>query len=92
MAAATTAVGLLLRSDRRRRDQTPAPPHVPAAAPATSQVTTLVYELLDAHADTTLLAAGLEQDLLWSAHLDYLRALQRVGREALAQLLSDTAG
>jgi hypothetical protein len=92
MAAATTAVARLLRSDRSRCGQTPAPPHLPAAAPGTSLVTTLVYELLDAHADTTLLAAGLEQDLLWSAHLDYLRALQRVGRESLAQLLADTEG
>lgn len=92
LAAATTAVARLLRSARRRRHQTPAPRHVPAGAPATSQIAALVYELLDAHADTTLLAAGLEQDLLWGAHLDYLRALQRLGREALAQLPPDTAG
>ena len=92
MAAATTAVAPLLRSARRRRDQTPAPRYVPSGAPAISEVTTLVYELLDAHLDTTLLAAGLEQDLLWSAHLDYLRALQREGRKALARLLADADG
>jgi hypothetical protein len=92
MAAATTAVARLLRSARGQHDQTPAPPSVPARPPATSQVTTLVYELLDAHVDTTLLAAGLEQDPLWSAHLDYLRALHREGRKQLAQLLTDAEG
>jgi hypothetical protein len=65
--------------------------HRPGAAAAPPFIT-LVYELLDAHLDTTLLAVGLEQDLLWSAHLDYLRALQRVGRESLAQLLADPEG
>jgi hypothetical protein len=51
-------------------------------------VEALVYELLDAHADTTDLAAELEWngDPIWRAHLDYLRALQRMGREALAHL------
>lgn len=44
----------------------------------------LVYELLDAHADTLQLAADLTDVPTWSAHLDYLRGLQRVGREALA--------
>lgn len=82
----------MLRSERSRFDQAPAPPHLPAAAAAASQVATLIYELLDAHADTMLLAAGLEHEPLWGAHLDYLRALQRVGRESLAQLLSDPAG
>src|SRR5262249_27075194 len=36
---------------------------------------TLIYELLDAHADTVELAAGLQHDPLWRAHLEYLRAL-----------------
>jgi hypothetical protein len=49
----------------------------------------LVYELLDAHDDTVRLAEGLESELPWRAHLDYLRGLQRVGREALAR---DTVG
>jgi hypothetical protein len=44
----------------------------------------LTYELLDAHADTAQLADGLLYDLSWAAHLDYLRALQRRGREMLA--------
>ena len=45
----------------------------------------LIYELLDAHDDTVRLGDGLESDLRWRAHLDYLRGLQRVGREALAR-------
>ena len=47
-------------------------------------VTELVYELLDAHADTMRMASYLDDDPAWAAHLDYLRDLQRVGREALA--------
>ena len=54
----------------------------------------LVYELLDAHADTQRMAEQLESgdawapelDDAWRAHLDYLRGLQRVGRETLAAL------
>jgi|SRR5690242_13379787 hypothetical protein len=49
----------------------------------------LAYELLDAHADTAQLANGLPQDLSWAAHLDYLRALQRKGRETLARTAPD---
>ena len=45
----------------------------------------LAYELLDAHSDTAQLADGLPYDLSWAAHLDYLRALQRKGREMLAR-------
>jgi hypothetical protein len=45
----------------------------------------LVYELLDAHEDTMRLANGLADDERWAAHLDYLRDLQRVGRERLAR-------
>jgi hypothetical protein len=48
----------------------------------------LVYELLDAHADTTRLAGDLDDDPMWAAHLDYLRDLQRIGREALAQMIA----
>jgi hypothetical protein len=46
----------------------------------------LVYELLDAHADTAELAGDLSSDPGWAAHLDYLRALQRIGRETLAHM------
>jgi hypothetical protein len=45
----------------------------------------LAYELLDAHSDTAQLVEGLPYDPSWSAHLDYLRALQRKGREMLAR-------
>jgi hypothetical protein len=47
-------------------------------------LTALVYELLDAHGDTMRLADGLEAQPAWAAHLEYLRDLQRVGRETLA--------
>jgi hypothetical protein len=49
-------------------------------------VVPLVYELLDAHDDTARMASEFELDPLWQAHLDYLRALQRKGRETLAHL------
>jgi hypothetical protein len=45
----------------------------------------LVYELLDAHVDTMDLVRDGADDLGWRVHLDYLRQLQRVGREALAR-------
>jgi hypothetical protein len=45
----------------------------------------LAYELLDAHSDTAELVDGLPFDPSWAAHLDYLRALQRKGREMLAR-------
>jgi hypothetical protein len=47
-------------------------------------VAELVYELLDAHVDTMRMARNLDGDPAWAAHLDYLRDLQRVAREALA--------
>jgi hypothetical protein len=43
-----------------------------------------VYELLDAHDDTMRLAEEQVGDIRWDAHVDYLRSLQRVGRELLA--------
>lgn len=52
---------------------------------APQSLTTLVYELLDAHADTADLAGELVDDPRWAAHLDYLRVLQRKGREALSR-------
>jgi hypothetical protein len=45
----------------------------------------LVYELLDAHQDTMQLARDGADAFGWEAHIDYLRRLQRVGREALAR-------
>jgi hypothetical protein len=55
-----------------------------SATTTTGYVTELLYELLDAHVDTMRLAGELDEDPAWAAHLDYLRDLQRVGREALA--------
>jgi hypothetical protein len=51
----------------------------------------LVYELLDAHQDTMRLAAALAEDKHWAAHLDYLRDLQRVGRERMARATARAA-
>lgn len=56
-----------------------------AAAKGAGDLVALTYELLDAHADTAHLAEGLPCDPSWAAHLDYLRALQRKGREMLAR-------
>ena len=49
-------------------------------------LTELAYELLDAHQDTMRLARESESEPRWDAHLDYLRDLQRVGRETLARV------
>lgn len=90
-AVVSAAVGLLVSvlGDR-------AAPHRPAVRrdgvdlveerPDPSRVTKLVYELLDAHVDTVELALKLEDDPAWSAHLEYLRALNRQGREAVAHI------
>ena len=48
------------------------------------QLTRLVYELLDAHDDTSRIATEPARELAWAAHLEYLRALQRKGREIVA--------
>jgi hypothetical protein len=56
-----------------------------SAVIAGGYATELVYELLDAHVDTIRMASDLDGDPVWAAHLDYLRDLQRVAREALAQ-------
>jgi hypothetical protein len=45
----------------------------------------VVYELLDAHYDTARLVAETADDDRWSAHLEYLRALQRRTRGILAR-------
>lgn len=52
----------------------------------TDRLSSLLYELLDAHVDTIKLAWPFEDDDDWAAHLDYLRGLQRVGRETLARM------
>jgi hypothetical protein len=57
-----------------------------SSPPSVEYLTALVYELLDAHGDTMALAGELLDDPAWAAHVNYLQGLQRVGREALAQL------
>lgn len=52
---------------------------------ASDQLTVLIYELLDAHRDTTELAMAHGLRGLWLPHVDYLRALQRTSRELLAR-------
>ena len=49
----------------------------------TSLLIDLVYELLDAHSDAVDLASQMN-DPDWQAHTEYVRALQRRGREILA--------
>jgi hypothetical protein len=44
----------------------------------------LVDELIDAHDDTVRLSEGRVHDGRWEAHICYLRALRRLGREVLA--------
>jgi hypothetical protein len=50
------------------------------------EVAALVYELLDAHADTAELVTAYASAEQWQAHIEYLRALQRKGRETLARV------
>ena len=53
---------------------------------AAASLAALAYELLDAHTDTAQLVDALPYDPSWAAHVDYLRALQRKGREMLAHI------
>jgi len=64
---------------------------LPSGDPADEKIASLValaYELLDAHADTAQLDADDASEAEWSSHLVYLRDLQRVGRETLAQAVA----
>ena len=58
----------------------------PAAVERSALLTRLVYELLDAHADTEHLSGTQDTELFWHAHRRYLRDLQRVAREVLADV------
>ena len=55
------------------------------AAERSEQLARLVYELLDAHSDTERLIRDRPTERQWRAHPSYLRDLQRVGRQILAQ-------
>jgi hypothetical protein len=66
-------------------------PRLPVIGPSVgsarnADITALIYELLDAHDDTARLVASDSCAADWAAHADYLRALQRTGREILARL------
>lgn len=81
-------MSLVASADHRsRREGRPSQEAPPAAwgRPLDPEVAALVYELLDAHDDTVRIAADLTTEETWQAHLDYLRSLQRKGREVLAQ-------
>jgi hypothetical protein len=62
------------------------PQKAPAAVGRSEQLTRLVYEPLDAHAGTEHLSRTQSGELSWHAHLHYLRDLQWVGREVLADV------
>jgi hypothetical protein len=73
------------RSDPARAAVGPIPPSAPPAV-----FVSFLYELLDAHLDTTCLVTESAPEQTWDAHLDYLCALQRLGRELLANIDSTT--
>jgi hypothetical protein len=66
-------------------------PNATGTVTTTEFLTDLVYELLDAHCDTIGLVGEADDGAVWAAHLDYLRDLQRVGREALARVPASAA-
>jgi hypothetical protein len=53
---------------------------------ASDRLVELTQELLDAHCDTVCLANELPSVPGWSAHLEYLKDLQRVAKRTLAEL------
>jgi hypothetical protein len=75
--------------DANPSDQPSATASLGGCEPGAGAVASLVYELLDAHDDTAQMASDLVLDPVWEAHLDYLRALQRKGRETLAHMRVD---
>ena len=65
-------------------------PTTPIAHQVEPTLLSLVYELLDAHQDTVRLGAAQAEDPVLQAHEHYLRDLQRVSREALVRITSET--
>jgi hypothetical protein len=63
--------------------------HARRGLDASEQLTLLVEELLWALDDTARLAPDLCVDWRWQVQLDYLRDLQRLGRETLASAAVD---
>jgi kynureninase len=60
------------------------------ATERSEQLARLIYELLDAHSDTERLTREHPTELQRRAHLNYLHALQRLGRQVLGQLESSS--
>ena len=57
-----------------------------AAVACDASLLDVLSEFIDANADTVyLMTCRQETELEWSAHCDYLRALQRLGHETLAR-------
>lgn len=88
LGAAAVRAHSVPQADHPDPDTTASGDRQPDSAAAAS-LAALAYELLDAHADTAQLADGLTHNRSWAAHLDYLRALQRTGRETLARTAPD---
>jgi hypothetical protein len=85
LGAAGRRAHSLPQASRAAATDTNAGGHHRTAASAGTDLAALAYELLDAHVDTAQLTDELITDPSWAAHLDYLRALQRKGREMLAR-------
>ena len=64
-------------------------PSAKTACGEAAALVALIYELLDAHADTARLVSDQAGDAEWQNQLAYMRDLQRVGREALARAASE---
>ena len=65
------------------------PPISSRLAVRSEELSRLAYELLDAHSDTQRLVHEQSNELQWRLHLDYLKDLQRLGREVLAQQIDN---
>jgi hypothetical protein len=66
------------------------PPILSPTTERSEQLARLAYELLDANGDTERLVYERPTELEWRAHLSYLRDLQRIGREILAEPIDTT--
>jgi hypothetical protein len=60
------------------------PEQVPTVVGPPIEVRQLLYELIDAHADTVELATEIATGVAWSAHISYIQDLQRLAHETLA--------
>jgi hypothetical protein len=58
----------------------------PTAVGSAIELRQLLAELIDAHVDTVELATRSATDVAWSAHIAYIRDLQRLAQETLARM------